>query len=122
MSRSKRNYDHLVDEQGNYRLNEGSLTQAFVSFNGNHVEDYWGDYNIKEVVRDSIGVYSIYFTRAFATTQYNVQVSANAGIFRNHHVSAKKSYLVLTITDRDNQHIDDAYLTISAFRVTGSRG
>ena len=123
MSRSKKNWDHLVDPFGNYTDDSplDSIHRMFVSFNGDSVDDYWGDYNVDRIEKLGIGQYKIYYKTTFQTGKYSVNISANGGLFRNHHVSTKAANMTITLTNRDNDPIDDSFLTVSAYRVPGSR-
>ena len=123
MSRSKKNYDHLVDTYGNYTDDSplDDIHRMFVSFDGDFVDDYWGDYNVDRIEKLNIGQYRIYFKNSFQTNKYSVNISANGGLFRNHHVNTRASHIEVTLTNRDNDPIDDSFLTVSAYRVPGSR-
>ena len=63
MSRNKRNWDHLVDEAGNYKASgsPNETHQAFCSFDGDNASNFFGGFNIDRVERVSRGEYNIYF-------------------------------------------------------------
>ena len=119
MSRSKKNYDHLVDFTGNYddlrKNGPGVGYAAFCSFDARHIEDFWASHNIDSITSDTTGVFDIHFIDSFPSTKYNVVVSCNSGIFRFHHANTHRGYLNLTIRDSNNNPVNDHHITVYCF-------
>ena len=117
MSRNKRNWDHLVDEAGNYKASgsPNETHQAFCSFDGDNASNFFGGFNIDRVERVSRGEYNIYFKVPFPHKWYNVIVSANSGFRRNHHVNAHADRVVLKIRNANNETVDDSFITFNSF-------
>ena len=117
MSRSKRNWDHLIDDYGNYKASASPIDthEAFCSFDGNNAEYFYGGFNIDRIVRESRGVYTIYFAIPFPHKFYNVLASFNGGIRRGHHLAVSADSLVLTVRDTNNTSVDDSFISIRAF-------
>ena len=119
MSRSKKNYDHLVDFQGNYEENRqngpGVGYAAFCSFDTSALEDFWASHNIQSITSDTPGYYRIDFIDSFPSKNYNVVVSCNSGIFRYHHANLHRPYIDLVIRDSNNNPATDSHVTVYCF-------
>ena len=120
MSRSKRNWDHLIDDLGNYALppsaRRANILEAFCSFNSDDVDAYYASHNVIQIETSAVGFFEIYFDTHFPDNKYNVEISANGGFYRTYHVTRHPDYAAIQMRNKDNDPAGDSFITFRAWR------